>query len=125
MARYWRWPGLRYTKPDDVARGVEETQKTFGTIDILVNNSGASWGTLPEDMPLERFERVMDSNVKGTFMVPQAVGKTTIARGKEDHRHYRLRCWSRRWQPQISQAKFSSSLEVLLPSKKGEFYHDR
>ena len=70
------------TKPDDVARVVEETQKTFGAIDILVNNSGATWGTPPEDMPLEQFERVVAINVNGTFIMSQAVGKTMIARGQ-------------------------------------------
>lgn len=70
------------TKLNDVAQVIEETQKTFGAIDILVNNSGATWGTPAEDMPLEQFERVVDINVKGTFIVSQAVGKTMIARGQ-------------------------------------------
>ncbi len=70
------------TKPDDVAHVVSETEQTFGTIDILVNNSGATWGTTPEAMPLEQFERVVDINVKGTFIMSQAVGKTMIARGQ-------------------------------------------
>jgi NAD(P)-dependent dehydrogenase (short-subunit alcohol dehydrogenase family) len=33
-------------------------------------------------MPLEKFAWVLDVNVKGTFMMSQAVGKTMIARGK-------------------------------------------
>ena len=33
-------------------------------------------------MPLEQFERVVDINVKGTFIVSQAVGRTMIASGK-------------------------------------------
>ncbi len=70
------------TKPSDVANVIRETEHTFGTIDILVNNSGATWGTPPEDMPLEQFERVVDINVKGTFIMSQAVGKTMIARGQ-------------------------------------------
>ncbi|GAC1394061.1 MAG: SDR family oxidoreductase [Ktedonobacteraceae bacterium] len=70
------------TKPSDVAHIIEETHKTFGAIDILVNNSGATWGTPPEDMPLEQFERVVAINVNGTFIMSQAVGKTMIARGK-------------------------------------------
>ncbi len=70
------------TNPSDVAHVVEETQKAFGAIDILVNNSGATWGTPPEDMPLEQFERVVTINVTGTFSMSQAVGKTMIARGK-------------------------------------------
>ena len=70
------------TKPGDVANVVNVTEQTFGAIDILVNNSGATWGTPPEDMPLEQFERVVDINVKGTFIMSQAVGKTMIARGQ-------------------------------------------
>lgn len=70
------------TKPGDVAHVLDETERTFGAIDILVNNSGATWGMPPEDMPLEQFERVVDINVKGTFIMSQAVGKTMIARGQ-------------------------------------------
>ncbi len=70
------------TKPDDVTHVISETEHTFGAIDILVNNSGATWGIAPEDMPLEQFERVLDINVKGTFIMSQAVGKTMIARGQ-------------------------------------------
>jgi NAD(P)-dependent dehydrogenase (short-subunit alcohol dehydrogenase family) len=70
------------TRLSDVERVVETTQGTFGAIDILVNNSGATWGAPPEEMPLEKFAWVLDVNVKGTFMMSQAVGKTMIARGK-------------------------------------------
>ena len=31
------------TKPEDIANVVAQTITTFGRIDILVNNSGASW----------------------------------------------------------------------------------
>jgi NAD(P)-dependent dehydrogenase (short-subunit alcohol dehydrogenase family) len=70
------------TKLSDVERVVEAAQQTFGSIDILVNNSGATWGAPPEQMPLEKFEWVMQVNVTGTFMMAQAVGKTMIAHGK-------------------------------------------
>ena len=70
------------TKFDEVQRVVEAAQETFGGIDILVNNSGATWGAPAEDMPLEQFDRVVDTNVKGTFIFSQAVGRTMIARGK-------------------------------------------
>ena len=70
------------TKPEDVEHVVEETIKAFGAIDILVNNSGATWGAPAEEMPLERFEYVVDVNVKGTFIMSQAVGKRMIAQGK-------------------------------------------
>jgi len=69
------------TNPDDIRRVVEETVQHFGTIDILVNNSGATWGAKVEDMPLEAWQKVINTNVTGTFLMSQAVGKVMIAQG--------------------------------------------
>jgi NAD(P)-dependent dehydrogenase (short-subunit alcohol dehydrogenase family) len=70
------------TDPDDVARVVKETEEAFGAIDILVNNSGATWGAPVEEMPLEKFDLVMQVNVQGTFLMSQAVGRRMIERGE-------------------------------------------
>jgi len=69
------------TNPDDITRVVEETVQHFGTIDILVNNSGTTWGAKVEEMPLEAWQKVMNTNVTGTFLMSQAVGKIMIAQG--------------------------------------------
>ena len=45
----------------------------LGSIDILVNNSGATWGAPFEEMPLEKWERVIRVNLTGTFLMCQAV----------------------------------------------------
>lgn len=66
------------TNPDDIQNAVAETVKQFGTIDILVNNSGATWGAPVTDMPIEAWKKVMDVNVTGTFLMSQAVGKVMI-----------------------------------------------
>ena len=63
-------------------RVVEATQQRFGSIDILVNNSGATWGAPAEQMPLDKFDQVIDVNIKGTFIMSQLVGRTMIARGQ-------------------------------------------
>lgn len=67
------------TKSDDVANVVSKTIDTFGNIDILVNNSGASWGTPAVEMPYEAWQKVFDVNVNGTFLMSQAVGKKMLA----------------------------------------------
>lgn len=69
------------TKPEDVKRVVQETLEQFGAIDILVNNSGATWGTPVTEMPFEAWQKVMDVNVNGTFLMSQEVGKVMIQQG--------------------------------------------
>jgi NAD(P)-dependent dehydrogenase (short-subunit alcohol dehydrogenase family) len=66
------------TNPEDVRNVVEQTLEKFGKIDILVNNSGATWGALAEDMPLDAWKKVMDVNVTGTFLMSQTVGRVML-----------------------------------------------
>ncbi len=68
------------TNPEEVKHVVETTVKEFGGIDILVNNSGATWGAPVEEMPLEAWQKVINVNVTGTFLMSQAVGKVMIAK---------------------------------------------
>lgn len=60
---------------EDIQHVVNETMKEFGRIDILVNNSGTSWGAPALDMPAEKWDKVMDINLKAVFLFSQAVGK--------------------------------------------------
>lgn len=66
------------TNPEDVQKVVDQTIEKFGRIDILVNNSGASWGAPVEEMPLEAWNKVMNTNVTGTFLMSQAVGRVML-----------------------------------------------
>lgn len=69
------------TEPEDVGRVVSAAGEEFGGVDILVNNSGATWGAPTEEMPVEKFDHVMRVNVRGTFLMSQAVGRAMIERG--------------------------------------------
>ncbi|QQK76557.1 SDR family oxidoreductase [Salicibibacter cibarius] len=60
---------------DDVKHVVETTLNHFGSIDILVNNSGATWAAPVVDMPVESWEKVMNVNINGTFYMSVEVGK--------------------------------------------------
>jgi NAD(P)-dependent dehydrogenase (short-subunit alcohol dehydrogenase family) len=68
--------------PQDVERIVRETLERFGRIDILINNAGISWGAMPEEMPVERWQKVIDVNLTGCFLMAQSVGKVMLAAGK-------------------------------------------
>jgi gluconate 5-dehydrogenase len=58
---------------------VDETLAKFGRIDILVNNAGVSWGAPVEDMTLEQWDKVLSTNLTGTFLFCQAAGKALVA----------------------------------------------
>jgi NAD(P)-dependent dehydrogenase (short-subunit alcohol dehydrogenase family) len=58
---------------------VDETLAKFGRIDILVNNAGVSWGAPVEDMTLEQWDKVLSTNLTGTFLFCQAAGKAMVA----------------------------------------------
>jgi NAD(P)-dependent dehydrogenase (short-subunit alcohol dehydrogenase family) len=60
---------------------VEETLAKFGRIDILVNNAGVSWGASVEEMTLEQWDKVLSTNLTGTFLFCQAAGKAMVAQG--------------------------------------------
>ncbi|MGM0919902.1 MAG: SDR family oxidoreductase [Bacillota bacterium] len=66
------------TNSEDVKNVVKTTIEKFGKIDILVNNSGATWGAPVQEMPLEAWNKVMNVNVTGTFLMSQEAGKQMI-----------------------------------------------
>lgn len=66
------------SKAEDVQAVVDETVKTFGKVDILINNAGISWGAMPEDMPLAQWQKVLDVNLTGCFLMAQAAGKEML-----------------------------------------------
>lgn len=66
---------------EEVAETVKAVLEDFGQIDILVNNSGATWGERAEHMPLEAWQKVMDVNVTGTFLMSKEVGNHMIRNG--------------------------------------------
>ena len=64
---------LDVSEKDSVAALVKNVSEAFGSIDILVNNSGATWGAPFEEMPLDKWEKVVRVNLTGTFLMCQAV----------------------------------------------------
>ena len=72
--------GCDVAQPDDVRNLIETTVREFGTVDFLVNNAGISWGAPPETMRLEDWEKVIRTNVTGSFLCAQAAGNVMIRR---------------------------------------------
>jgi gluconate 5-dehydrogenase len=57
---------------------VEELLKRFPKIDILVNNAGATWGAPAEDHPLEAWDKLVNVNLTGAFVLTQLVAKRSM-----------------------------------------------
>ncbi len=66
------------SKHDTIVPMVEKVIAQYGHIDILVNNAGATWGAPAEDHPLDAWQKLINLNLTGTFVVTQAVGKRTM-----------------------------------------------
>ncbi len=61
-----------------VSAMVDAVLARHGRIDILVNNAGATWGAPAEDHPLDAWQKVINLNLNGTFMVTQQVGRRSM-----------------------------------------------
>ncbi|HKS95010.1 MAG TPA: SDR family oxidoreductase [Terriglobia bacterium] len=76
--------GCDVKDPGSVQAVVEAALSEFGRIDILINNAGTSWGAPVEEMRLEHWNKVIETNLTGAFLFSQAAGKAMIParRGK-------------------------------------------
>jgi NAD(P)-dependent dehydrogenase (short-subunit alcohol dehydrogenase family) len=81
-ARGFRVEGLRcdVSKAADVQAVVDATLAAYGKIDILVNNAGVTWAAEPEEMPLDKWQKVIDINLTGAFLFAQAAGREMLKR---------------------------------------------
>ena len=70
-------------QPDDISRLASEALALAGDIDILVNNAGATWGAPAAEHPLEAWDKVMNLNVRGYFLLSQAIAKASMIPRKQ------------------------------------------
>jgi NAD(P)-dependent dehydrogenase (short-subunit alcohol dehydrogenase family) len=64
----------------DVDRVIAEALARFGHIDVLVNNAGVGARVATVDMLTERWDRVVEVGLSGTFYCSRAVGRHMIER---------------------------------------------
>ena len=63
---------------EDCKALIDETVKTFGRVDVLVNNAGITKDALLVTMTEEAFDKVIDINLKGTYNMMKAAARTMI-----------------------------------------------
>lgn len=69
------------TQEQSVEKMINKVQEKFDRIDILVNCAGRSILNVPEKMPIEDWQKVMDINARGVFLSCQVVGRVMIKQG--------------------------------------------
>ena len=70
------------SEPTDVAPAVDRVVADLGGLDILVNNAGATWGAPFDQISLEAWDKVIRTNINGTFYVSRAAAQAMIAQGR-------------------------------------------
>ncbi|MFG5775975.1 SDR family oxidoreductase [Comamonas sp. J-3] len=73
-----RWIAADCAVDSDIERLAAETLERMGDVDILVNNAGASWGAPAEDHPVAAWDKVMNLNVRGYFLLSQQIAKHSM-----------------------------------------------
>jgi NAD(P)-dependent dehydrogenase (short-subunit alcohol dehydrogenase family) len=69
------------SKKADIETVIDDTLRAFGKVDILVNNSGISWISPVLELPEDKWKKVIDVNVNGTFLFSQAAAKVMVKQG--------------------------------------------
>ena len=73
---------LDVTDIDSIRSAVAHAETEMGTIDILVNNSGASTQQKLTDVTEDDYDFIFDINTRGAFFVAQEVGKRMLGRAQ-------------------------------------------
>ena len=76
------WIAADCAKEEDIRRLADESLQRLGKVDILVNNAGASWGAPAEDHPVAAWDKVMNLNVRGYFILSQHIAKHSMIPNK-------------------------------------------
>jgi gluconate 5-dehydrogenase len=65
---------------EQVQRVIDATINAYGKVDVLINNAGVSWGAPSEEMPLDKWQKVIDINLTGAFLFAQAAARQMLKR---------------------------------------------
>ena len=76
------WIAADCSDEADIERLAKETVQRLGHVDILINNAGASWGAPAEDHPTSAWDKVMNLNVRGYFLLSQQIARLSMLERK-------------------------------------------
>ena len=80
-------PGARFAAGVDVrdeaglAAAIDDAARAFGRIDVLVNAAGVGGGGVPHELDVAEYDRVVDINMKGTFLASKHALRHMVGQG--------------------------------------------
>lgn len=69
-------------KPELIPPVVDAILAKYGRIDVLVNNAGATWGAAAEEHPLAAWQKLLNVNMTGAFVMSQEVANKAMIPAK-------------------------------------------
>ncbi len=72
------------SSPEGVAAFAAAVTATWDSVDVLVNNAGASWGAALGEYPVEGWDKVMNVNVRSVYYLTEALVDQLRAAGTAD-----------------------------------------
>jgi len=73
--------GLDIRQPGDFTRALDATLARFGSLQVLVNNASLTLATPVMEIGVDEFDRVLSTNLRGTFVGCQTMGRYFAAQG--------------------------------------------
>lgn len=73
---------MNVTDRAGIEAALDQAQERFGPVDVLVNNAGVTTTTPALDLAESEWDGVIDTNLKGVFLVAQAVAKRMAGAGR-------------------------------------------
>lgn len=59
--------------PDSIDNLVEETVQRYGGIHVLINNAGVSTFTPPDELSVDQWDKILNTNLRSSFLLTRAV----------------------------------------------------
>lgn len=105
LGRLAKFLACDISNQNEVNRLFKTVVNEFGHVDVVVNNAGIISDNMIWKMPVENFDKVIEVNLKGTWLMCKAAG--TLMR--EQKRGRIINITSRAWLGNIGQSNYSAS----------------